>query len=219
MKTTMRRTVATAILVWIVTPAALPAALLSLADTRHVDLGDISSTGESGRQLHIRPLRDSDVGRSWVYFPPHRQLPDIFPDPTPPSPRQDSLFLTEATPLVVVIPQLQHKPMVGRIDIDYYLDGNILTINASLHLLPAVTATIYGPHEFLLPIGELPAGDYRLRFNMTRTYDYSDSELTTTGFADFQVHGVPEPATTSLAVVGFVIVGLCGRRTWRRKAS
>ncbi len=146
--------------VLLVSTSIAHAQLIDLNQSQHIELGDIGSDGQSGRQLHVRELLASEVGRDWVFFPPHLQLPNVFPDPPPPSPAQDSLYLTDMMSLVLVIPQLQHKPALGMIDAQYHLNGSTLTIDASLHTGSGFTHTIYGPHEFLLPIGQLPAGDY-----------------------------------------------------------
>ena len=185
-----------------------------MSQSQHIDLGNIGSDGQSGRQLHVRELHASEIGRDWVFFPPHLQLPNIFPDPTPPSPAQDSLYLTDEMPLVVVIPQLQHKPTLGLVDTRYRLEGNNkIMIGASLHAGAGVTATIYGPHEFLLPIGQLPTGHYQLAFNLTRTNEFSDAVVTMSGFMDFHVNAVPEPSSLSaLFVAQATLVCRCRRR-------
>lgn len=177
------------------------AQLIPLAADQHLELGDIGSDGNSGRQLHVREQLANEIHWNWVFFPPHSQLPDTFPDPTPPSPSQGDISLTDMMSLVVVIPQLQHKPIQGLVDAEYQRSGNIITIDASLHTGSSITATIYGPHEYLLPIGQLPAGDYRLHLNLARTTDFSDAVVTTTGFMDFHVSGVPEPGGSPLLLV------------------
>lgn len=173
-------------------------------EDQYFDVGDIQSKGIAGRQLHIRELLSEEVGRDWKFFPPHSQLPETYPDPTPPSPAQDSLYLSEGMPLVVVIPQLQHKPFFAMVEVDYNLDGNVLTVDASMHLGLSSTDTIYGPHEYLLSIGELPVGNYRLDLILTRTSDYGPGEQTTTGFANFDVFSIPEPSMIGLTLIGLI---------------
>ena len=169
-----------------------------------VELGDISSDGSAGRQFHIRPLLESEIGADWVYFPPHSRLPDQFPDPTPNSPAQESIRLVEGKPLVAVIPQLQHRPTAGIVSTRHQLVGDTLTIDAMLQTFPAVTHTIYGPHEYLLPLGELDAGEYHVDVNLTRVDDRG-TVSTRSGFMKFQVFAVPEPAGSASMLIGILV--------------
>ena len=179
-----------------------------------VELGDISSDGTTGRQFHIRPRLESEIGRDWVYFPPHSQLPDQFPEPTPNSPPQDSIRLLEGTSLVAVIPQLQHKPTAGFVSASHQLIGNTVTIDAMLQTFSGATATIYGPHEYLLPLGDLDAGEYHVDVNLTRIDDRG-SVSTHSGFMKFQVFAVPEPAGSASMLIGILVFVLSVRSRHR----
>jgi hypothetical protein len=70
-----------------------------------------------------------------------------------------------------------------------------ITVDASLHLLGYATATIYGPHEYLLPIGSLDEGEYHLILNLALSSVFSDQATQATGFIEFVVHAVPEPTS------------------------
>jgi len=71
----------------------IPPVLDILPNPQTFDLGDIASDGSAGRQNHVRPLEPDEVGHAWKFFPPHLQLPEVFPDPTPATPAQQSIFL------------------------------------------------------------------------------------------------------------------------------
>ena len=176
----------------------IPPVLDILPNPQTFDLGDIASDGSAGRQNHVRPLEPDEVGHAWKFFPPHLQLPEVFPDPTPATPAQQSIFLTEGSPLVLVIPQLAHFPTGANVSVEHQLDGREIIVQASIHYLPFATATIYGPHEYLMLIGLLDPGEYHLTFNLSQTSDYSDQVTLMSGFMDFVVHPIPEPSSAVL---------------------
>ena len=170
------------------------------------DVGNLASDGTGGRQMIVRPLEPREVGLAWIFFPPHWQLPETFPDPTPATPAQRSVFLTEGTPLVLVIPQLAHFPSGATIGIsDEFNDSNI-GVHASIHYLNFVTATIYGPHEYLLPLGSLSQGVYHLTFDLTQSNEGSDQMTISNGYLNFVVNPVPEPATAILFGMGTIVI-------------
>lgn len=169
----------------------------------HADLGDITSDGTGGRQIQIRPLEAEDIGRMWKFFPPHFQLPEVFPDPTPATPAQQDILLTTGTSLVLVLPQLQHFPSGASVSVSHSISGHEIRVDASIHYLGYDTATIYGPHEYLHPLGMLTAGEYRLTLNLSQSSELSlVYPSTTTGYVDFVVQPIPEPTT-------FVLFGVC----------
>lgn len=166
-----------------------------------IDLGNLASDGTGGRQMVLRPEESSDVGATWKFFPPQLQLPSV-PDPTSATPAQDSYYLVEHSPLTLAIPQLAHFPVVAETDVSYSIQGNEITVNAILHSGSVVTATIYGPHEYLLAIPGLDAGEYRLHFNLTESVMESDQITRMSGFFDFSVHSVPEPGFAPILLSG-----------------
>src|SRR3954451_9585569 len=135
-------------------PTAASADIIGLYQpgTGVIDLGNIASDGSGGRQIVIRPAEPDDIGKAWNFFPPHLQLPDVFPDETPATPAQQTFYLMANTPLILAIPQLAHFPSGASIAVSYSIDHQEITVDASLHDAGFVTGTIYGPHEYLLPI-------------------------------------------------------------------
>jgi hypothetical protein len=185
-----------------------------------IDLGNLASDGAGGRQIVLRPEESSDVGRFWKFFPPHFQLPSVYPDPTPATPAQDSYYLVEHSPLILAIPQLAHFPVVAETDVSYSIQGNEITVNAILRSGSVVTATIYGPHEYLLAIAGLDAGEYRLRFNLTESVMESDQITRMSGFFDFSVHSVPEPGFAPILLSGVLFqIGFCRSRLWSMRRN
>jgi hypothetical protein len=136
----------------------------------------------------MRLAEPEDVGRTWKFFAPG------FHEQTPATPAQRELHLREHSPLILAIPQLAHFPTGASVDVNYSVDGNDIAVDADMHFLGYITATIYGPHEYLLPIEGLDDGNYRLVLNLTYSSMYSDQTAKTTGFIEFIVHSVPEPA-------------------------
>lgn len=185
----------------------LPGDPYELPNPRLVDLGDIASDGLGGRQNQVRPLEPDDVGREWKFFPPHLQLPEVFPEPTPATPSQQSILLREGLPLVFVIPQLAHYPFGAKIDVEHQRSGSEITIQASIHHLSYSTATIYGPHEYLLPLGTLDSGEYHITFDLSHTSDYSNQVTLLSGFMEFTVHPIPEPSSAVLGSLSAVCLG------------
>ena len=168
----------------------------------HADLGNIANDGFGGRQILISQVSAGDPLDGYRFFPPHDVLPDQLP-PTPATPAQDAVTLTEHTPLKVAIPQLAHLPWGANVEVSHFRSDQEITINAMIEHLPWGTDTIYGPHEYLYPIGPLPSGDYRLILNLTQT-GFSGGFSTSSGFIDFNVARIPEPGAISLVCLAGV---------------
>ena len=180
---------------------------------QHVDLGDITSSGEMGRQLYVEPTDPSRPFAYYRFFPPHDVLPDAYPEPTPPSPRQDSIQLFENTPLSVVIPQLAHFPFRAAIDVSHSITDHQIALHASIHYYGSVTATIYGPHEYLWPLGALDPGEYRLTLNFSQTSEQGETfPSSTSGFIRFTVLPVPEPSSLFFVVAAAAYFALGNSR-------
>jgi hypothetical protein len=170
-------------------PALCQAELIGWPGEGTIDIGNITNDGGGGRQIVMRPAEPEDVGRTWKFFA------DEFFEPTPATPAQQEFYLREHLPLILAIPQLAHFPFGASIDVSYSMNGNNITVDAAMHFLGYTTATIYGPHEYLLPISGLDEGEYRLALNLTHSSVYSDQTSETTGFIEFVVHQVPEPSS------------------------
>lgn len=180
-----------------------------------VDLGDITSTGQPGRHLYIAPTDPANPYPHYRFFPPHDILPDAFPDPTPDSPAQDAVQLFEDASLTVVIPQLSHFPTGANVRVSHVVSGNEILVQATINYLSYATATIYGPHEYLWPIGTFTVGDYRLTFDFIQTFELEPLSHTT-GFVRFSVLPVPEPSTIPVFVIVGAFLALVCPRECRR---
>ncbi len=190
---------------------------ITFTPSQDVNLGNITSDGFGGRQVLVRPLEPDDVGRTWKFFPPHDQLPEYFPDPTPPTPAQDDVWLTEGSPLLLVLPQLQHFPMCTDVAVSHTRNGTDIFVDASLVDLNCSTDTIYGPHEYLYPLGYLDAGQYRLTLNCTRSSIIDPlQQSVTTSYVEFRVHPVPEPSALALAGTSLAMLISAIRRRPKR---
>ncbi len=205
-------------------PAVTRADLIGLyqpnsANSGVIDLGNIASDGTGGRQIVMRPTEPEDTGMTWKFFPPHFQLPDVFPDPTPATPAQQSYYLLEHSPLILAIPQLAHFPSGASIGVTYSVDNKDIIVDATLRDLGYVTATIYGPHEYLLPIAGLNSGEYHLTFNLIYSSVYSDQVTQTSGFIEFAVHPVPEPTFIAYCCSGLLLVCASGRFASRNRPT
>ncbi len=184
---------------FVVGPACAEIVLDPWFDPQNVDLGNIASDGSGGRQTQIRPFEADEIGQVWKFFSPHYQLPEYFPDPPPPTPAQDDIFLTAGTPLILVLPQLQHFPNGADVSVSHAINGQQIIVDASIHYLGFSTATIYGPHEYLHPLGALDAGQYRLTLNFAWSSEFGPPDPSiTTGHIDFVVHAIPEPSSLAL---------------------
>lgn len=183
------------------------------------DLGNVSSDGSGGRQILIRPLELEDVGQQWKFFPPHDQLPEYYPEPTPATPAQELVFLPAGAPLVLVLPQLQHYPSGADVAVSHSVDGNQIVAEASIHFLGYITNTIYGPHEYVHPLGSFAPGEYRLTLNLTMSDVFAPTSSRLTGYVDFVVQPVPEPSTVAMVFLYVGPVVVASSRGRRRSAG
>lgn len=174
---------------------------------QYFDLGNVTNSGDRGLAFRVEPSESVRQDRQW--------LPEwnfyTWDEPVPNSPAQGAIELVSGESLTAVIPQFAHLPFQAVLDHSFHIEGNELFIDATMEHGMAVTATIYGPHEYLLPIGELAAGDYRLNLRLTHVYSWEQypQTQTTTRFIEFTVlpgHSdvvVPEPpALAMLAIAG-----------------
>jgi hypothetical protein len=169
-------------------------------------LGDLTSTG-SGLQLTIEPSNPVEADHTWRFFPPRivTSFDEALSYVGPSSPAQSSFSLLAGAPLTVVIPQLSHLPSYANVSVSDTIVGNVITVNATMRFGDIVGNTLYGPQEYLLPIGGLDVGDYHLTMNVTTTNaddNFVSYPTFETGFANFTVLPVPEPSTGALSLVG-----------------
>src|SRR4029079_8788028 len=98
------------------------------------DLGNIGTMALEGPKHRIRPLEPDDVDKMWTFFP-------AFTDP-PATPAQSDTLLTDGTPLLLVLPQLQHFPAGALVSVSHSINGNQINVDASLQFTGSYTATI-----------------------------------------------------------------------------
>jgi hypothetical protein len=131
--------------------------------------------------------------------------------------------LTESDPLMVVVPMFAFQPCIAAMYTQFTQIGNQLQLDGYILCGNCVTATMYGPTEFLQSIGTLPAGHYTLNVREFRTTDMFAATLDIESFTsdpeayayshnvhldivnqtlDFTV--VPEPSVAVLLGFGFV---------------
>ena len=116
-----------------------------------------------GYGYYVRPSQPIELGNNpaqWLYFAPF-QAP-----PKPPS--QSDIVLTPDDPLTVLVPQFAHMPLMGTFGTGWTRDGDTIQLNAYFGFTGGATETIYGPHAYRFPIGQLPAGTYHLTANYFR---------------------------------------------------
>jgi hypothetical protein len=169
-----------------------------------------------GRQLSVGT--DEIPGNEpwgWHFFP--------WNEPTPATPDQNNIILTESDPLVIAVPMFAFQPWVANFSSTYSRDGNQLQLDGfSIHG-DAMTATMYGPIEYLESIGTLEVGHYTLKVRGFSTWDSAAATLDVDTFKsdpegyayshntnltiinqtlDFTV--VPEPGTANLLGLGLL---------------
>jgi len=190
---------------------------VNVSEHQYSDLGNVTSGGDSGLDFRVVPGESVRQDRQW--------LPDwkFYPldEPVPNTPAQGAIELFSGESLTVVIPQFAHLPFQAALAHSFHIEGNELFIDATMEHGLAMTATIYGPHEYLLPIGELAEGDYRLNLRLTHVYPWEQypQTQTTTQFIEFTVLPgrsavtVPEPsALTLMALASACFLPVLGLR-------
>jgi hypothetical protein len=185
--------------------AALSA--LSLARAGTIDLGNLASDGSGGRQMVMRPMTpDDNADWPWQFFV--SPIPGVSSTPTPATPSQESYYLLENEPLILAIPLLQHFPIGADVAAHYSVSGHEMIVDATMHYLGYFTHTIYGPHEYLLPVSGLSSGQYNLTFNLTYSGEGAGVDDRTTGYMDFMVHAVPEPTIAAFTTCVALLIGI-----------
>lgn len=143
-----------------------------------------------GLGFYVRPSREIELGSNppeWVFFTPFR-IP-------PPAPVQSDIVMTSQDPLTVLVPLFEHMPETGYFGTWWSREGDTITINGYF-FMGGVTEAIYGRHEYICPIGQLPAGTYHVDVNFFR---WGSQDWDTGMAADFikspgsfaAAHGVP----------------------------
>jgi hypothetical protein len=127
-------------------------------------MADVAAEAEvlDGYGLYVRPSRAIELGDNppnWLYFSHFEGAP-------PPSAQSD-IVLTPDDPLTVLVPLFAHRPFFGHFGTGWTREDNTITINAYF-LMSGMTDTIYGPHAYIAPIGQLPAGTYTVEINFYR---------------------------------------------------
>jgi hypothetical protein len=206
--------------------------LLPIADIKdlsnnqpHVDEFSVPVVYGQGRQLSIRPVEIPwNEPSGWRFFP--------WNEPAPATPDQSTIFLTESDSLMVAVPMFAYQPSIANFDAIYTRKGNQLQLDGFILEGGAVTATMYGPIEYLESIGTLPAGHYTLNVRSYFTWDCAAATLDIDEFKadpegyasshginlqianqtlDFTI--VPEPGTAIL--LGFGLLSLFIKRMIR----
>jgi hypothetical protein len=174
--------------------------LPSVSAGQSTDAGYLGSSGASERALYVRRALESELAPGYV-------------DPWSPVPAQGLITLTSDDALVVGIPLLQKSAMATIDTVDYVVNGNVISVHATREWYGAVTATIYPDNDYLLPIGELAAGDYRLdlRIDNVDRLGGTESIRSLTGFTDFRVVNVPEPQSIATILLGLMGLVYCTR--------
>ncbi|HVT27860.1 MAG TPA: hypothetical protein VHE81_07575, partial [Lacipirellulaceae bacterium] len=92
--------------------------------------------------------------------------------------------------------------------VSHMMSGQQIVVNASIDYLDTVTATVYGPHEYLHPLGTLGVGEYHLTLNIVSNWGNTipSAPFTSTGYIDFAVQAVPEPSALILAAISFMLL-------------
>jgi hypothetical protein len=165
------------------------------------------------------PPGGQDFDARYLPFDIEQWLHPELPDTTPPTPAQSAFDLEAGAPLRVAIPELGPGNMLNDKKLDVQIVGHTITINATVNYHDAVTATIYGPTEMLLPLGALESGDYTLVLNidsshegllMLKESEYIHFHVDGSPIAGFSV--VPEPTSLTLAASALAALAVLGAR-------
>ncbi|MEQ8835982.1 MAG: hypothetical protein RID07_04180, partial [Lacipirellulaceae bacterium] len=114
-------------------------------------------------------------------------------------------------PLLLTLPQLAHFPTSASVQVEHSTDGNLIKVIASIEYGLSATATIFGPHEYLHSLGSFEPGDYSIELQIQRSDAFNPGGVArTTGYIDFSVVAVPEPASLLIALGGGLLL-LCKR--------
>lgn len=159
---------------------SLVIAVLSLTAAGY--MADVTAEAEvmDGYGLYVRPSRAIELGENpatWLYF-------SYFED-APPPPAQSDIVLTPDDPLTVLVPLFAHMPLIGHFGTGWTREDDTITINAFFLWGFAVTDTIYGPHAYIAPIGQLPVGTYQLEINFYKLSSLDPQDLDPALAAEF----------------------------------
>jgi hypothetical protein len=120
-----------------------------------------------GMGFYVRPSRPVELGTNppeWLFFPYSVGGQLIGDPPKYPPPAQGDIVLTPQDPLTVLVPLFAHFPASGHFGTSWNRQGDTITINGYFYM-GGITGTEYGPHEYICPIGTLPAGVYKVHTN------------------------------------------------------
>jgi hypothetical protein len=116
--------------------------------------------------MRANPWRIGSNPRGLNFFSPF--------EAPPPTPDQRDVLLTQNDFLTIAAPNFAFPGMLGEIDALFHRDGTDLFLDGYALLSGGMTHTLYGPAEYLHPIGALPAGTYTLH---TRHFLIFDSQM------------------------------------------
>jgi hypothetical protein len=78
---------------------------------------------------------------------------------------QEEILLIAADPLSIAVPAMAMSGLLGSWDTSFTHNGPAFTLNALFYWSGGMTETIYGPNEYVLPIGQLPEGTYSVELS------------------------------------------------------
>lgn len=131
------------------------------------ELGQIGE-GVTGRRLGVHVSLPGELGpngQRMRAFPP-------FEDP-PPTPDQGDVLLTENDLLTIAVPMFAEPGMLGDFGVRFTRRGNELLLEGFRVWSGGITGTLYGPSEYLEPIGSLPGGEYTLTVRKFSVVDFA----------------------------------------------
>ncbi len=134
-----------------------------------IDVREMPVVYGQGRQLGVHVSDPGEIGsspRRMNFFSPF--------EPPPPTPDQRDVLLNQNDLLTIAAPNFAFPGMLGAFDAVFGRDGTDLFLDGYSLLSGGMTHTLYGPAEYLHPIGALPAGTYTLH---TRHFLIFDSRM------------------------------------------